>query len=123
MLELHDKRMANSCMVILDVREDRQAQQLPIPPWYKPLHIGRGVLEKSIREKIPDPNTEIVVVSGGEGVSVKSAETLKSMGYTNVASLKEGVEALVAGCSMAPCGVRKGFVDSVGNTPLIRLNR
>jgi rhodanese-related sulfurtransferase len=123
MLQLHEKRMANRSVKILDVREHHEAEGLPIPPWYTATRIGRGVLEKHIKEKVADVNAEIVVVCGGSGVSVKAAETLTSMGYINVCVLKEGVNALVSGHMTALQGVRKGFVDSVGNTPLIRLNK
>ncbi len=123
MLELHDKRMANPKVVILDVREDHEADNLPIPAWFKPVRIGRGVLERNVKEKIPDLNAEIVIICAGGMRSLKAAETMQIMGYTNVFSLSDGVGAVVAGHKTAQHGVQKGFVESVGNTPLIRLNR
>lgn len=123
MLEFHEKRMANPNVVILDVREDIEAEQLPIPPWYKPIRVGRGVLERNIKEKIPDLNAEIIIICAGGMRSLKAAEVMQIMGYTNVWSLSDGVGALVNGYTTAARGVRRGFIDSVGNTPLIRLNK
>lgn len=121
--DLHAMRMANPTLQILDVREDTEALNLPIPPWYGAVRIGRGVLERNVREKIPDLSTEVVIICAGGMRSVKAAEIMQTMGYTKVHSLKEGIEAVTKGHTTAAMGTRRGFIESVGNTPLIRLNK
>jgi rhodanese-related sulfurtransferase len=75
------------------------------------------------QEKIPDLNAEIIIICAGGMRSLKAAEVMQIMGYKNVFSLSDGVGALVSGYTTAARGVRRGFIESVGNTPLIRLNK
>lgn len=53
-------------------------------------HIGRGVLERDIEQKIPDTGAEIVLYCGGGFRSALSADNLRKMGYTNVRSMDGG---------------------------------
>ncbi|HEY5085751.1 MAG TPA: rhodanese-like domain-containing protein [Gemmatimonadaceae bacterium] len=53
-------------------------------------HIGKGVIERDIEEKIPDKNAEIILYCGGGFRSVLAADAIQKMGYTNVASMAGG---------------------------------
>ena len=81
--------------------QDDEVRSLPMPPWYKPIRISRGVLERNIKTAIPDLNREIVVVCAGGMRSVKACESMQVMGYTKVHSLKEGIGALTKGFHVA----------------------
>ena len=74
--------------VLIDVREESEfaADHLPTA-----LHLGRGILERDIEEKFPDPTRELVLYCGGGFRSVLAAESLKKMGYTNVVSMDGGI--------------------------------
>ena len=73
--------------VIIDVREAED---------YNAGHVAgsrsvpRGVLELKIDEVVPDTDTEIVLYCGGGSRSALAADTLQTMGYTNVKSLTGG---------------------------------
>ena len=54
------------------------------------IHIGKGVIERDIEEKIPDHAAEIVLYCGGGFRSALAADNLQKMGYTNVISMDGG---------------------------------
>jgi rhodanese-related sulfurtransferase len=56
-------------------------------------HIGKGVMERDIEQKVPDKNTELILYCGGGFRSALSADNLQKMGYTNVASMSGGWRA------------------------------
>ena len=56
-------------------------------------HIGKGVIERDIEERVPDKNTELILYCGGGFRSALSADNLQKMGYTNVASMSGGWRA------------------------------
>ncbi len=72
---------------LIDVREESEyaAGSIPVA-----LHIGKGVLERDIEAKIPDPNAEIILYCGGGYRSVLAAASLIKMGYKNVWSMSGG---------------------------------
>lgn len=53
-------------------------------------HIGRGVLERDVEEKIPDKNAEVILYCGGGFRSALSADNLQRMGYRKVTSMAGG---------------------------------
>jgi rhodanese-related sulfurtransferase len=55
------------------------------------IHMGRGVLERDIENKIPNKDDEIILYCGGGFRSALSADMLQRMGYTNVASMDGGI--------------------------------
>lgn len=75
---------------LVDVREESEwaAGRLPAA-----VHIGKGVIERDIESKIPDPSAPIVLYCGGGFRSAIAAESLQKMGYTNVASMDGGFRA------------------------------
>ena len=56
-------------------------------------HLGRGVIERDIEERVPDKATELILYCGGGFRSALSADTLQRMGYTNVSSIAGGWRA------------------------------
>ena len=74
--------------MLIDVREESEfaADHLPTA-----LHLGRGILERDIEAKVPDPSTELTLYCGGGFRSALAAESLKRMGYTNVISMDGGI--------------------------------
>jgi len=57
------------------------------------LHIGKGVIERDIEEKIPDKGAPIVLYCGGGFRSALAADALQKMGYRNVVSMDGGIRA------------------------------
>lgn len=55
------------------------------------VHIGKGVIERDIEEKIPDKNADIVLYCGGGFRSALAAEALQKMGYARVSSMAGGI--------------------------------
>jgi rhodanese-related sulfurtransferase len=73
--------------LLVDVREDREFVAGHIPG---AVHIGKGVIERDIEAKVPDPATPLVLYCGGGFRSALAAEALQKMGYTNVISMDGG---------------------------------
>lgn len=57
------------------------------------IHIGKGVIERDIETKLPNPSDEIVLYCGGGFRSALAADALQRMGYTNVVSMDGGMRA------------------------------
>lgn len=74
----------------IDVREDHEWQQGHAAGAE---HLGRGIIERDIENKIPDTAAEIVLYCGGGYRSALSADNLQKMGYTNVYSMAGGYRA------------------------------
>ncbi len=79
----------NTGAKLIDVREDGE--------WHEHArgaeHIGRGVLERDIIERVPEKGTELILYCGGGYRSALAADNLQKMGYTNVYSLAGGWKA------------------------------
>lgn len=85
--ETQKRLRANPAARLIDTREDSE--------WATghaagAEHIGKGVLERDIEQKIPDASTELILYCGGGFRSVLAADALQKMGYTNVASMAGG---------------------------------
>ena len=87
------RQRAGEAFVIVDVREESEFAAGHAPG---ALHIGKGVLERDIEVKIPDPATPVVLYCGGGFRSALAAETMQKMGYTNVISMDGGFTAWAA---------------------------
>ena len=79
-------------VVILDVREQQEYNLGTIPG---AITIARSNLEKNVEAQVPRDKTVILVCASGNR-SAFAAETLRSMGYENVRSLREGFSGWVA---------------------------
>ena len=80
-------RHENICL--LDVREESEWHTGHIPT---ATHLSKGVIERDIEKKIPDPDTKIVVYCSGGFRCALVAESLQTMGYTQVLSLDSGLQ-------------------------------
>jgi rhodanese-related sulfurtransferase len=56
-------------------------------------HLGKGVIERDIEGRVPDPGAEVLLYCGGGYRSLLAADALQRMGYTNVASVAGGWRA------------------------------
>jgi rhodanese-related sulfurtransferase len=72
---------------LVDVREDSEWAAGHLP---KATHLGKGVIERDVEEKIPDHDAEIILYCGGGFRSALAADNLQKMGYTNVISMDGG---------------------------------
>lgn len=71
----------------IDVREESEwaAGHLPNAE-----HLSKGIIERDIEARIPDPKARIVLYCGGGYRSALAARNLQEMGYTNVQSMIGG---------------------------------
>ncbi len=57
------------------------------------IHLGKGIIERDIETRVPDPGTPMVLYCGGGFRSALVADALRKMGYTNAISLDGGWRA------------------------------
>jgi rhodanese-related sulfurtransferase len=57
------------------------------------IHLGKGIIERDIEARVPDPKTRLLLYCGGGYRSALAADNLQRMGYTNVASVAGGWRA------------------------------
>ena len=74
--------------VLIDVREESEYGKDHLPG---AVHLGKGVIERDIEQRVPDPKTPVVLYCGGGFRSALSADNLQKMGYTNVLSMDGGI--------------------------------
>jgi rhodanese-related sulfurtransferase len=75
-------------LVVIDVREESEFARDHLPG---AIHLGKGILERDIEERIPDTGTEIILYCGGGFRSALAADNLQKMGYPNVLSMDGGI--------------------------------
>jgi len=78
---------AGEKFVLVDVREESE--------WAKghaagAVYMGKGVIERDIEARFPDPGTKLVLYCGGGFRSALAADNLQKMGYKNVESMDGG---------------------------------
>lgn len=81
------RRIDAGDVVVLDVREPDEYEQGALPG---ALHIPRGHLEAQIEGRIVNKNQAVVVYCAGGVRSAFAADTLASLGYTDVVSMEGG---------------------------------
>jgi rhodanese-related sulfurtransferase len=74
--------------VLVDVREDHEWAKDHLPG---AIHLGKGIIERDVEARFPDPETELVLYCGGGFRSALVADNLQKMGYTNVISMDGGI--------------------------------
>ncbi len=74
--------------VLVDVREESEYAKDHLPG---AIHLGKGIIERDIEERVPELNTPIVLYCGGGYRSALAADNLQKMGYTNVLSMDGGI--------------------------------
>ena len=72
----------------VDVREDHEWLEGHA---YGATHIGRGIIERDIENKIPDKDDLLVLYCGGGFRSALAADNLLKMGYKQVLSMAGGI--------------------------------
>ena len=73
---------------LIDVREESEYAKDHLPG---AIHLGKGVIERDIEQRVPDPKAPVILYCGGGFRSALSADNLQKMGYTNVLSMDGGV--------------------------------
>jgi len=81
---------AGEKFLLVDVREDHEWANGHLPG---AVHMGRGIIERDIEQRVPDPNAKLILYCGGGFRSALVAENLQKMGYTNVESMDGGWKA------------------------------
>jgi rhodanese-related sulfurtransferase len=74
--------------LLVDVREESEyaADHLP-----GAVHLGKGIIERDVEDRVSDPATPIVLYCGGGFRSALAADNLQKMGYTHVLSMDGGI--------------------------------
>jgi rhodanese-related sulfurtransferase len=78
---------AGEKFVLVDVREDNEWANGHLPG---AVHLGKGIIERDIVQRVPDTNAKIILYCGGGFRSALAAENLQKMGYANVESMDGG---------------------------------
>jgi len=78
---------AGEKFLVVDVREDSEWANGHLPG---AVHMGRGIIERDIEQKVPDTGTKLILYCGGGFRSALVADNLQKMGYTNVESMDGG---------------------------------
>jgi rhodanese-related sulfurtransferase len=74
--------------VLVDVREESEYANDHLPG---AIHLGKGIIERDIEERVPALDTPLVLYCGGGYRSALAADNLQKMGYTNVLSMDGGI--------------------------------
>lgn len=92
-IEQARERLAkNTNAVLMDVREDHEWEKQHAE---EAVHLGKGILERDLENRYPDPDTEILMYCGGGFRSVLTAAAAQQMGYRHVFSVMGGFKGLV----------------------------
>ena len=74
--------------ILIDVREESEFAKDHLPG---AIHLGKGVIERDIEQRVPDTTAPLVLYCGGGFRSALAADNLQKMGYTNVISMDGGI--------------------------------
>jgi len=74
--------------LLVDVREESEFAKDHLPG---AIHLGKGIIERDIEERVPQLNAPLVLYCGGGYRSALAADNLQKMGYTNVLSVDGGI--------------------------------
>ena len=75
-------------IILIDVREESEYAKDHLPG---ALHLGKGVIERDVEQRIPDTAAPLVLYCGGGYRSALAADNLQKMGYTNILSMDGGI--------------------------------
>jgi rhodanese-related sulfurtransferase len=92
LIEAQTRLAHNPKAILLDVREDSE--------WLaghaaEAVHLGKGILERDLEKKFPDPKTELIMYCGGGFRSALTCDVAQKMGYRNVRSIIGGYKAML----------------------------
>ena len=74
--------------LLIDVREESEYEADHLPG---SVHLGKGIIERDVEDRVPDQDTPIVLYCGGGFRSALAADNLQKMGYTHVLSMDGGI--------------------------------
>lgn len=74
--------------LLVDVREESEYAKDRLPG---AIHLGKGIIERDIEERVPQLNAPLILYCGGGYRSALAADNLQKMGYTNVLSMDGGI--------------------------------
>ncbi len=89
-LDVHEVKRrldAGERFQLVDVREESEWARGHLPG---AIHLSKGIIERDIETRFPDPSTPIVLYCGGGYRSALAADNLRKMGYTQVVSMDGG---------------------------------
>lgn len=89
-IDIHElkRRLDKSTpLYLVDVREESEWARGHMPG---AIHLGKGIIERDIEQRIPDTSAPILLYCGGGFRSALAAENLQKMGYSNVLSVDGG---------------------------------
>jgi rhodanese-related sulfurtransferase len=78
---------AGEKFVVIDVREESEWALGHIP---SAVHLGKGIIERDIEQRVPSTSTKLILYCGGGFRSALTADNLQKMGYANVESMDGG---------------------------------
>lgn len=88
--ELRRMREAGEPFQLVDVREE---SEYAAGHAAGAQHLSKGVLERDIEQRFPDPQAPLVLYCGGGYRSALAADAAQKMGYRNIKSLDGGWRA------------------------------
>ena len=74
--------------LLVDVREESEFAQDHLPG---AIHLGKGIIERDMEERVPDLQAPMILYCGGGFRSALAADNLQKMGYSNVISMDGGI--------------------------------
>ena len=86
--QVQAKLQGGEKFMLVDVREESEYAKDHLPG---AIHLGKGIIERDIEERVPDPNTPMVLYCGGGFRSALAADNLQKMGFRNVLSMDGGI--------------------------------
>jgi rhodanese-related sulfurtransferase len=86
--EVQTKLQGGEKFVLVDVREESEYAKDHLSG---AIHLGKGIIERDIEERVPDLNTPLVLYCGGGFRSALAADNLQEMGFRNVLSMDGGI--------------------------------
>jgi rhodanese-related sulfurtransferase len=72
---------------LVDVREESEWARGHLPG---AIHLGKGIIERDIEQRVPNASTKVILYCGGGFRSALVADNLQKMGYSNVESMDGG---------------------------------
>jgi len=74
--------------LLIDVREESEYARDHLPG---AIHLGKGIIERDIEERVPDLDAPMILYCGGGFRSALAADNLQKMGYTQPLSMDGGI--------------------------------
>jgi rhodanese-related sulfurtransferase len=74
--------------ILIDVREESEYVKDHLPG---AVHLGKGIIERDIEQRVPDTKASLILYCGGGFRSALAADNLQKMGYSNILSMDGGI--------------------------------